>query len=114
MVDDDQTQRDIASQILERLGYSVLTVGSGEEAVAYLKHNSVDLVVLDMIMEAGISGRETYEKILESNPRQKAIVVSGYSETSDMRETLRMGAGRFIKKPYSISDLGKAVRDELS
>ena len=114
VVDDEQTQRDIASQILERLGYSVLTVGSGEEAVAYLKHNAVDLVVLDMIMESGISGRETYEKIIESNPRQKAIVVSGYSETSDMRETLKMGAGRFIKKPYSIADLGKAVREELS
>ena len=114
VVDDDQTQRDIASQILERLGYSVLTVGSGEEAATYLKNNSADLVILDMIMESGLSGRETYAKILESNPRQKAIVVSGYSETSDMRETLKMGAGRFIKKPYSISELGKAVREELS
>jgi len=113
VVDDDATQRDIALEILERLGYSVLAVSSGEEAVAHLKNNSADLVVLDMIMEPGISGRETYQKILEDNPDQKAIVVSGYSETSDMKQILAMGAGRFIKKPYTITDLGKAVWEEL-
>ncbi len=52
-------QREIASRILIELGYSVTTVSSGEEAVDYLKDNSADLLLLDMIMDPGIDGLET-------------------------------------------------------
>ncbi|MBE9594086.1 MAG: response regulator, partial [Proteobacteria bacterium] len=74
VVDDVKQQREIASTILKELGYSVATVSSGEKAVEYLSNNSVDLLVLDMIMEPGIDGLDTYKQILKLHSRQKAII----------------------------------------
>ncbi|MEA3357957.1 MAG: PAS domain S-box protein, partial [Thermodesulfobacteriota bacterium] len=113
VVDDIEEQREIASRILKKLGYSVTTVSSGEDAIDYLKENSADLLILDMIMGTGIDGLETYKKILEFRPGQKAIIVSGFSETDRVKESRRLGAGAYIKKPYLLEKIGKAVREEL-
>jgi len=114
VVDDVEDQREIASKILMKLGYSVLSVSSGEEAVDYMKHHSADLLVLDMIMEPGIDGLDTYKKILEIHPNQKAIITSGFSETDRVKEAQRLGATSYIKKPYLLEKIGKVVRDELN
>ncbi len=113
VVDDVEEQREIAFSILKKLGYSVTSVSSGEEAVDYLKDNSADLLVLDMIMEPGIDGLETYKGILEFYPEQKAIIVSGFSETERVSEAQRLGAGAYIKKPFLLEKIGLAVRAEL-
>ncbi len=113
VVDDVEEQREIASRILKKLGYSVTTVSSGEEAVDYLKDNSADLLVLDMIMDPGIDGLETYKMILEFYPNQKAIIVSGFSETKRVKEAQSLGAGAYVKKPFLLQRIGLAVRDEL-
>lgn len=113
VVDDVEEQRIILSQILKKLGYKVTAVSSGEEAVKYMKNNPVDLLVLDMIMDPGINGLETYKRILELYPKQKAIIASGFSETEHVKETLKLGAGAYIKKPYNFEKIGRAVRDEL-
>ena len=113
VVDDVKEQREIAGQVLKRLGYSVTSVSSGEEAVDYMKDNSADLLVLDMIMDPGIDGLETYKRILELRPGQKAIIVSGFSETERVREAQRLGAGAYVRKPYLLEKFGLAVRDEL-
>ena len=114
VVDDEAMLRDIASQILVELGYRVNAVDSGEAAVEFLRRESVDLVLLDMFMEPGINGQETYRRILNIYPEQKAIIASGYSRSDDVREAMKMGVGRFIEKPYTIEQLGNAVRQELS
>ena len=101
VIDDIREQRELAMQMLERLGYKVAAVASGEEAVAYLRGNRADLLVLDMIMDPGIDGMETYRRVLEIEPRQKAIIVSGYSETDRVRETLKFGAGAYVRKTLS-------------
>ncbi len=90
VVDDVDLQRDIATRILTRLGYSVLSFTSGEEAVEYMKDRSADLMVLDMIMDPGIDGLETYRKVLEYHPGQKVIIASGYSETMQVRELQKL------------------------
>jgi len=114
VVDDVEAQREIASEMLKKLGYSVASVSSGEEAVHYMKNHAPDLVVLDMIMEPGMDGLDTYKKILEIHPHQKAIIASGYSKTKDVRETQGLGAGRYIKKPYTMEKIGIAVKNELA
>jgi len=113
IVDDVKEQREIASSMLKKLGYAVKSVASGEEAVDYLKNNSVDLLILDMIMDPGIDGLETYKRILQQHPRQKAIIVSGFSETERVKEIQRLGAGSYVKKPYLLEKIGHAVRLEL-
>ncbi len=114
IVDDVEEQRNIATLMLDKLGYSVNAVPSGEKAVEYLKNNPADLIVLDMIMDPGIDGLETYKKILEYRPHQKAIIASGFSETWRVREAQRLGAGEYVKKPYTIEKIGQAVVAELN
>jgi len=113
IVDDVEEQREIASGMLKKLGYNVTSITSGEKAVEYLNHHKADLLVLDMIMEPGIDGLETYRQILKLHPGQKAIIASGFSETDQVKEAQRLGAGAYIKKPYKIEKIGTAVRAEL-
>ncbi|GBC62354.1 hypothetical protein DENIS_3326 [Desulfonema ishimotonii] len=113
VVDDVRVQREIASRMLIKMGYDVRSVPSGEMAIEYVKEAPVDLLVLDMIMEPGIDGLATYRRILDIWPRQKAIIASGFSETDRVREALRLGAGAYVKKPYTLENIVKAVRYEL-
>jgi PAS domain S-box-containing protein len=89
VVDDVEEQREIASSMLKKVGYSVTSVSSGEEAVEYMKNNQANLIILDMIMDPGIDGLETYKRILELYPEQKAIIVSGFSETKRVKDAVR-------------------------
>ena len=66
-----------------------------------------------MIMDPGINGRETYERIIEIHPNQKAIIVSGFAETDEVREAQKLGAGIYIKKPLTLEKIGLAVKKEL-
>lgn len=114
IVDDVEQQRQIASDMLSKLGYSVDSVASGEEAVTYLEKQNADLLVLDMIMAPGMDGLETYKKILESKPKQKAIIASGFSENFRVKAAQQLGAGTYVKKPYSLENIGQAVKEELA
>lgn len=113
VVDDVHDQLEIITTLLTDLNYSVKTAASGEEAVEYLKTHTVDLVLLDMIMDPGMDGLDTYKKIIQLRPGQKALITSGYSETERVKEVQRLGAGQYIKKPYSLEKIGLAVRAEL-
>ena len=114
VVDDVEEQRTIASKLLIYLGYTVKTVSSGEEAVAYMGSNTADLVVLDMIMPPGMDGLETYQELIARHPGQKAIIASGFSETDRVKKAQHLGAGRYVKKPYTLEKIGLAVKSELA
>jgi two-component system, cell cycle sensor histidine kinase and response regulator CckA len=114
VVDDVDSQRVISCNILETLGYKANSVSSGEEAVEFLKEHAVDLILLDMIMDPGMNGRETYEGIVKIHPNQKAIIISGFAETDEVREAQKLGAGQYIKKPVTIKRIGLAVKEELA
>ncbi|MGD2012635.1 MAG: PAS domain S-box protein [Desulfobacterales bacterium] len=114
VIDDVESQRDISCKMLETLGYRAKDVSSGEEAVEYLKENTVDLILLDMIMDPGINGRETYGRIKKIHSNQKAIIVSGFAETDEVKETQKLGAGKYIKKPLTLEKLGQIIQEELN
>lgn len=113
IVDDEQQQRDLGVQILLLLGYEAEAVVSGEEALALLQERAMDLLVLDMIMDPGMNGRETYEAIVKISPRQRALIASGFSENDEVLKTQGLGAGEFIRKPYTVEQLGRAVQKAL-
>ena len=113
VVDDDEVQCKVTSMILNSLGYIVSVVNSGEKAVEFLKHNRQDLVILDMVMPDGIDGAETYKRISEFQKNQKAIILSGYSETARVLKAQEMGVGRFVKKPITKKIIAEEVRAEL-
>ncbi len=113
VIDDVKEQREIAFGLLTKLGYKVSCVSSGEEALAYLENSRADLLVLDMIMDPGIDGLETFQQILKKHPHQKAIIASGFSETERVTQAQKLGAGTYVKKPYELEQIGMAVRNEL-
>jgi PAS domain S-box-containing protein len=108
VIDDEMTQRLIAQRLLEELGYQVCTAESGEEGIRVIKDRSFDLVLLDMVM-TGLNGRETYERILQVRPHQKAVIASGYSETDEIRKTLALGVKHCVRKPYTMQTLAKTI-----
>ncbi len=113
VIDDLEDQGKIACAILTKLGYKAHSVTSGELALEYLKKHSVDMVLLDMIMDPGMNGLETYKRIIEIHPGQKAVIASGYSKSEDVVAAQRLGAGSFIKKPYTLAKLGYALKEEF-
>ena len=114
VVDDVKEQRDIAKNILERLNYRVKTQPSGEKAIAFMTRDRADLMILDMIMDPGIDGLETYIQVLKLHPDQKAVITSGFSDNDRVKEAQRLGAGEYIKKPYTFEKIGLAVKNELA
>ncbi len=113
IVDDSELQREIAGKILTKLNYESIAVSSGEEAVEYLITNKADLLILDMIMPDGIDGLDTYKEIRNFKPKQKIIITSGFSETDRVKEIQNLSSGQYLKKPYTIEKLGKAISMEL-
>jgi two-component system cell cycle sensor histidine kinase/response regulator CckA len=113
VVDDVEEQREIAVDLLDSLGYQVKTAIHGHDALNYLADHSVDLVVMDMIMENNFDGLDTYREIIKLHPGQKAIIVSGFSATERANEMQRLGAGPYIKKPYTLKAIARAIREEL-
>jgi PAS domain S-box-containing protein len=113
VIDDEPQLRDIASRMLQNLNYKVDSVCSGELAFEFVKENPVDLLIIDMLMEPGINGRETYENIKNLYPDQQAIITSGFSQSEDVILSLKLGANKFINKPYTLEQLGEAVKEIL-
>jgi CheY-like chemotaxis protein len=112
VVDDEEILRDITAAMLTSLGYTVFLAASGEEAVASLEDNKPDLVLLDMLMP-GMNGYETYRAMVRKSPGQRAVIISGYSETNDLEKARKLGVGGFLRKPFTIEQLGRVVQSEL-
>ncbi len=113
VVDDSEDQRIIATELLKHLGYQVDAVTCGEDAIEFLQKNDADLVVLDMIMDPGIDGLETYKRIHQNNPNQKVIIASGFSSMSRMNKARDIGVLDLIMKPYGLNSFGKVIHQAL-
>ena len=113
IVDDEESQRNIACSILKQLGYTPFSVDSGRMAVEYIKKKPVDLVLLDMIMEPGMDGCQTFAEILQYAPDQKAVITSGYCNTQDQERMKSLGISQYITKPYSLACIARAIRLEI-
>jgi CheY-like chemotaxis protein len=113
IVDDVAEQRDMASAMLSRLGYRVQAVASGEAAVDHVVDQPVDLLLLDMIMDPGIDGLETYRRICAIHSGQKAVIASGYAETECVRRLQQLGPIPYLKKPYRLETLAEIVKATL-
>jgi len=113
IVDDEESQRTIASSILQQLGYTPCSVDSGRSAIEYIKKEKVDLVLLDMIMEPGMDGCKTFAEIQKYTPSQKAVITSGYWNKEDQEKFRLLGVTQYITKPYSLACIARAIRLEI-
>jgi two-component system cell cycle sensor histidine kinase/response regulator CckA len=114
VVDDEEMIKDLARDILARYGYTVLTAGSGEEAVeVYRQHKQeIAVVVLDIVLP-DVGGREVFRRIRKIDPAAQVIISSGYNQERDATDLLKEGALIFVQKPYRIASLVAAVGEVL-
>ena len=113
IVDDEKSQRELLSEILTEYAFQTYSVDSGENAIEFIRNNKVDIIILDMIMEPGIDGCETFEKIKKINPLQKAIIISGMSYSERINKALTLGVNDYIKKPYTAQQLINVIKSIL-
>lgn len=113
VVDDDPLQREVTSNLLRKLGYDISIVSSGEEAVEFIRNNPQDIVLLDMVMSPGIDGTETFKRIIELYPQQKALIISGYADSEKIEIALELGILGFVGKPLSLKSIASAIRKAL-
>ena len=112
VVDDDCVQRRLAQRLLEKLGYVVAVVSSGEEAVSVVRDKPHDVILLDMVMD-GIDGAETLRRIKDLYPDQSAILFSGYASNDRVHQAMAVGAREFLSKPVKIDALAYAMHRAL-
>lgn len=115
VIDDLQSQQQLASRMLGSLGYRVLTAANGEEGIQMLteSESEVDLVIIDMQMGDGADGLDTYRMIQKQHPTLPCLLSSGYSETERVNIGLQEGVRAFVRKPYTQAVLGAAVDSAL-
>jgi nitrogen-specific signal transduction histidine kinase/ActR/RegA family two-component response regulator len=114
LVDDEQMIIDVGKEMLTQLGYKVLTAAGGIEALDVYRrnHESIDLLVLDMIMP-DMEGGVTYDKIRDLNPNVKVLLASGYSIDGRASEIMKRGCNGFIQKPFNMKELSYKIRNIL-
>jgi len=121
VVDDVEVQRALTVRALEAVGYRCAAVANGREAVRLVQDLAArqppappfDLALMDMILDEDFDGLDTYRELLRLQPGLKCIVVSGFSETSRVRDALSLGAWQYLGKPFTQEALCRAVREEL-
>ena len=115
LVDDEQRVLTVGEEICRTLGYSVITVDSGKEALKIYKakQKSINLVILDMIMPE-MNGLETFVELKKLNPDIKVLLSTGYSIDAKAQEMLKNGCKGYILKPYSVIDFSHKLREILA
>jgi len=114
VIDDNPDQRALANRLLSNLGYAVCDAVNGPEALMLLAEHPVDLVVLNMSFEMGSDGLDIFRQIRDLVPDQKTVIVSDHTIDDRIRELQKLGAGAFVRKPFTQQTLGRAIRAELS
>ncbi len=112
VVDDEENQRTIAAAILGRLGYRTEVADGGARALEIVSRQRIDAVLLDMVMPQ-MDGLETYRRLTAKCPGLPCVIASGFTETEAVREAQQLGAGAYLKKPYTIEQLGTALKSTL-
>jgi K+-sensing histidine kinase KdpD len=104
VVDDDQDFLDIIRQILEKKGFKVSTVPSGEEALALLKEHFFNVSILDISLP-DIDGTDLLSQIIELHPEIIAIMLTGHSSVKNAVQSLNRGAFSYLEKPLDLENL---------
>jgi signal transduction histidine kinase/DNA-binding response OmpR family regulator len=116
VVDDDALQVQVLVSLLEVLGYTVTGVSSGEECLRQIRDRGerYDLVLLDMIMEAGMGGLETFVAVRQVVPTQRVVLISGFTKAArSIVKAQERGAGAYLRKPLTIERVARTVREQL-
>jgi CheY-like chemotaxis protein len=118
LMDDEETVREVAREMLRNIGYTVTLATDGETALQEYQRAldlgaPFDVVILDLTVPGGMGGKETIRKLRDIDPRVRAIVSSGYSSAPIMADFGDYGFCGVLKKPYNVADVGNTVQSVL-
>lgn len=95
--------------LFQKSGYEVETFNSSAKALERLKDRAFDIVVTDLKME-GADGMQVLDKALESSPRTRVVIITGFATLETAKESFRKGAFDFVAKPFKLGDIIDCVR----
>jgi signal transduction histidine kinase/CheY-like chemotaxis protein len=115
VVDDELSFLNVSKDILEDLGYSVVTRQNGREAVTYYRshHKEIDCAIIDVMMPE-LSGCDCFRELKKINPSIKAIISTGYGLNKDVETVLKDGVADFIQKPFESARLSQVLSKILA
>ncbi len=118
IMDDEQMIRATMRESLEYMGYEVVTVADGKEALQEFKQalrqgQPFDLVILDLTIPGGWGGKRTLEELRKLDPTVKAIVASGYANDPSFHDAHAAGFQAALRKPFTIQELSNVLREVL-
>jgi two-component system cell cycle sensor histidine kinase/response regulator CckA len=118
VMDDDENIRQICFHMLSQLGYDVVTTSDGTEAIEMYKkakdgNQPFDIVIMDLVVQDGMGGKEAIRRLREFDPKVKAIVSSGYSNDEVMSQFHKFGFKDAISKPYRMREISKILEKVL-
>jgi two-component system, cell cycle sensor histidine kinase and response regulator CckA len=113
ILDDEIIQLEIAESLFTELNYKVRTVSEPDRVLDEIDDFKPDIVILDMILTEKTDGLDVYKKIKEKHKNMSVMIISGYSESERVIEAISLGVKRFVKKPFTIEEIGRAIRDIL-
>jgi PAS domain S-box-containing protein len=118
IMDDEEAIRRLLHRALSEVGHDVTMAVDGVDVIeqyiqAKEKGRLFDLVILDLTVPGGMGGVEAMKRLLEINPKAKAIVSSGYSTDPIMAGYRKYGFTAVIAKPYRVRELRRMIRDIL-
>lgn len=114
LVEDEEAVRHLATLVLEKAGYRLLTASSGDEAlrIAHENDTQIDLVVTDVVMP-GSSGRQTVERLRQTRSGFKVLFMSGYTDDAVVRHGVLQANVAYLQKPFTPTALARKVREVL-
>jgi PAS domain S-box-containing protein len=119
VMDDEEFIRDVAIQMLSKIGYEVLVANDGNQAIEMYRQaqksgEPFDIVIMDLTIPGGMGGKEAIQKLKKFDPNVKALVSSGYSNDPIMSNFRDYGFQGVVKKPYRIQDMSDALRSAIT
>lgn len=117
-MDDEEIIRETTGQILNHLGYRVVTVRNGAEVLeiyrqAMASDDKFDAVIMDLTIPGGLGGRETITELKKLDPEVRAVVSSGYSDDPVMANYHEYGFRGVVTKPYKMEELSEVLHQLL-
>ena len=115
LVDDEEIVIGVGRQMLEKLGFSVLTAKDAREALDVYNNNQndIDFVVLDMILP-DMEAADTVDELQAINPAIKVLLSSGYGADQQVSELLNRGCDGFIQKPFNMQGLSGKIEEIIN
>jgi CheY-like chemotaxis protein len=119
VMDDEEFIRDVAIQMLSKIGYEVSAANDGNQTIEMYRQaqksgEPFDIVIMDLTIPGGMGGKEAIMKLKKLDPNVKALVSSGYSNDPIMSNFRDYGFQGVVKKPYRIQDMSEALRSVIT